>query len=149
MRLEASMLLGRIFSMRNMKYLLLGTLLLSMFSNWAFGQDTATLLGTVTDPSGSVVPNVTVTITSHATGVTKTAPTNDVGQYVFPSVQIGTYDMKASAQGFKAHETKGVVLNASDRVRMDFQMAVGANSETITVEATALNVQTDSGEQSS
>jgi len=132
-----------------MKYLLLGTLLLSMFSNWAFGQDTATLLGTVTDPSGSVVPNVTVTITSHATGVTKTAPTNDVGQYVFPSVQIGTYDMKASAQGFKAHETKGVVLNASDRVRMDFQMAVGANSETITVEATALNVQTDSGEQSS
>ena len=140
---------GSIFSMRNLKYLLLGTLLLSMFSNWAWSQDTATLLGTVTDPSGSVVPNVNVTITNHATGVTKTSSTNDVGQYVFPNVQIGTYDVKADAKGFKAHEAKGVVLNASDRVRMDFQMAVGANTETVTVEATALNVQTDSGEQSS
>jgi len=135
--------------MRKLKYLLLGTLLLGMFSNWALGQDTATLLGTVTDPSGSVVPNATVTITNPATGVTKTSTTNDVGQYVFPSTQIGTYELKATAQGFKAHETKGIVLNASDRVRMDFQMAVGATSETITVEATALNVQTDSGEQSS
>jgi len=132
-----------------MKYLLLGTLLLGMFSNWAFGQDTATLLGTVTDPSGSVVPNATVTITNPATGVARTSATNDVGQYVFPSVQIGTYELKATAQGFKAHETKGIVLNASDRVLMDFQMAVGAISETVTVEATALNVQTDSGEQSS
>jgi hypothetical protein len=138
-----------IFSMRNFKYLLLGTLLLGMFSNWALGQDTATLLGTVTDPSGSVVPNATVTITNPATGVTKTATTNDVGQYVFPSTQIGTYELKATAQGFKAHETKGIILNAADRVRMDFQMAVGAISETVTVEATALNVQTDSGEQSS
>ena len=138
-----------IFNIRNLKHLLLGTLLLGMFANWALGQDTATLLGTVTDPSGGVLPNVTVTITNPATGVTKATPTNDVGQYVFPGVQIGTYDLKATAQGFKAHETKRVVLNASDRVRMDFQMAVGANTETITVEATALNVQTDSGEQSS
>src|SRR6476661_2273384 len=96
----------------SLKYLLLGTLLLGMFSNWALGQDTATLLGTVTDPSGSVVPNATVTITNHATGVTKTSPTNDVGQYVFPSTQVGTYELKATAQGFKVHETKGVVLNA-------------------------------------
>src|SRR5438105_2128985 len=105
MRVEASMLRGRICSMRNMKYWLLGTLLLGMFSNWALGQDTATLLRTVTDPSGSVVPNVTVTITNPAIGVTKTSPTNDVGQYVFPSVQIGKYDLKAIAKGFKAHET--------------------------------------------
>src|SRR5262249_49717025 len=59
------------------------------------------------------------------------------------------YGIKANAKGFKAHEAKGVVLYASDRVRMDIQMAVGANTETVTVEATALNVQTDSGEQSS
>src|SRR5690242_9240591 len=111
--------------MQNLKHLLLSTLLLGMFSNWALGQDTATLLGTVTDASGSVVPNVTVAITNPATGVTKTASTNDVGQYVFPGVQIGTYEVKATAKGFKTHEAKGVVLNAADRVRMDFQMAVG------------------------
>jgi hypothetical protein len=135
--------------MRNVKFLLLSTLLLGMLSSWALGQETATLLGTATDPSGSVLPSVTVTITNNATGVTKTAPTNDVGQYVFPDVQIGTYDVNATIKGFKAHEAKGVVLNAADRVRMDFQMTVGATSETVTVEATALNVQTDSGEQSS
>lgn len=135
--------------MLNLKYLLLSTLLLGMFSNCALGQETATLLGTVTDPSGSVLPNVTVTIRNNATGVTKTASTNDVGQYAFPGVQIGNYDLKAEAKSFKTHEAKGVVLNATDRVRMDFQMAVGAYSETVTVEANALNVQTDSGEQSS
>jgi hypothetical protein len=135
--------------MRNLKHLLLSTLLLGVVSNFALGQETATLLGTVTDPSGGVLPNVTVTIRNNATGVTKTASTNDVGQYAFPSVQIGNYDLKAEAQSFKTHEAKGVVLNATDRVRIDFQMAVGAYSETVTVEATALNVQTDSGEQSS
>jgi len=93
--------------MRNVKYLLLSTLLLGMFSNWALRQDTATLLGTVSDSSDSVVPNVTVTITNHATGVAKTASTNNVGQYMVPGVQVGTYELKATAQGFKAHETKG------------------------------------------
>ena len=68
----------------------LGLLLVGL-SMSAFGQ-TATIVGTVTDPSGGVVPNVTVTITNTATGVAKTSPTNDVGQYVFPGVQIGTYD---------------------------------------------------------
>ncbi len=114
-----------------------------------FGQQAATIVGTVTDPSGAVVPNVTMTITNLATGVTKTTPTNEAGQYVFPDVQIGKYDVKVTAQGFKAQERKGVVLNANDRVRVDFQMQVGATTETVTVEAAAINVQTDSGEQSS
>ncbi len=114
----------------------------------AFGQ-TATIVGTVTDASGGVLPNVTITITNTATGVTKTSPTNDVGQYALPDVQIGTYDVTATAQGFKVQARTGVVVNATDRVRQDFQMAVGGSAETITVEATALHVQTDSGEQSS
>jgi hypothetical protein len=116
----------------------------------AFGQgESATLLGTVTDASGAVLPNVSVTITNTATGVTKTAVTNEAGAYIFPGIQIGTYDVKATAQGFKALAKNGVVLNATDRVRSDFQMTVGAVGETVTVEATALAVQTDSGEQSS
>ena len=112
----------------------------------AFGQ-TATIVGTVTDASGGVLPNVTIKITNTATGVTKTSPTNDVGQYALPDVQIGTYDVTATAQGFKVQARTGVVVNATERVRQDFQMAVGGSAETITVEATALHVQTDSGEQ--
>lgn len=120
------------------------------FSLLAFGQgQVATLLGTVTDPSGAILPNVTITITNTATGVTKTSVTNEAGAYTFPGLQIGTYEVKATAQGFKAETRTGVVLNAADRVRADFQMAVGSTTETITVEAAGLTVQTDSSEQSS
>ena len=115
----------------------------------AFGQGQAgTLLGTVTDASGALLPNVTITITNTATGVTKTSVTNAAGEYFFPGIQIGTYDVKATGQGFKAAVKNGVVLNATDRLRTDFQMTVGAVSETVTVEAAGLAVQTDSGEQS-
>src|SRR5215468_1398225 len=133
---------------KNLKYLLLIVLALVMLPSYAFGQS-ATIVGTVTDPSGAVIPNVTITVTNTATTVTQTFPTNDAGQYVVPDIAIGRYDVKASAAGFKLAERKGVVLNVNDRVRVDFQMTVGAASETVTVEGEALHVQTDSGEQSS
>ncbi|HXX16778.1 MAG TPA: carboxypeptidase-like regulatory domain-containing protein, partial [Candidatus Eremiobacteraceae bacterium] len=87
----------------------------------ASGQE-ATLVGTVTDPSGSVVPNVTITITNVKTGAIRSLTTNDVGQYVAPNLSIGTYDVKAEASGFKVEESHGVVLNVNDRIRVDFSM---------------------------
>src|SRR5438034_75779 len=130
--------------------LMLLSALLAFASIQAFGQGQAgTLLGTVTDTSGAVLPNVTVNITNTATGVTKTSVTNDAGAYVFPGIQIGKYNVKATAQGFKAVDRNDVVVNATDRVREDFQMAVGSVGETITVEASNQALQTDSGEQSS
>jgi Carboxypeptidase regulatory-like domain/TonB-dependent Receptor Plug Domain len=109
----------------------------------------ATIVGTVTDPSGSVVPNVTITITNVKTGVSRSLNTNDVGQYVAPGLTIGIYDLKAEASGFKVEESKGVTLNVNDRIRVDFQMKMGTKAETISVESNALRVQTDSSEQSS
>ena len=113
----------------------------------AFGQD-ATIVGTVTDPSSSVIPNVKVTVTNTETGLTRTIQTSDSGQYVFPELKIGHYDVKAEAAGFKTAEQKGIVLQVLDRTRLDFQMQLGGAQETITVEANAVRVQTDSGEQS-
>lgn len=109
----------------------------------------ATLVGTVTDPSGGVVPNVTITITNIQTGAVRTLATNEAGQYVVPSLPIGKYNLKAEASGFKVEENKGVVLNTNDRVRVDFQMKVGTKAEVVSVEANALAVQADSSEQSS
>jgi len=117
------------------------------FSASTFAQQ-ATIVGTVTDPSGAVVPNVNVTITNTDTGVSRTIPTNDAGQYVAPDLPIGHYNIKASASGFKVAEQKGIALTVGDRIRVDFQMQMGAAQETVTVEATALHVQTDSSEQS-
>jgi Carboxypeptidase regulatory-like domain len=114
----------------------------------AFGQE-ATIVGTVTDPTGAVIPKVTITITSEATLHVRTLATNEAGQYVAPDLPIGKYDVKAEASGFLMKASKGVVLNVSDRVRVDFQMQVGTNAQTVTVEADAVHVQTDSGEQQS
>lgn len=108
----------------------------------------ATIVGTVTDPSAAVVPNVSVSITNTDTGLARVFTTNDAGQYVAPDLQIGHYNIKATSNGFKSSETKQVVLTVGDRVRVDFQLQVGTATETITVEAAAVHVQTDSGEQS-
>jgi hypothetical protein len=109
----------------------------------------ATIVGTVTDPSGSVVPNVSVTILNVKTGVTRTLSTNDDGQYVAPGLPIGTYNLKATASGFKVEESAGIVLNVNDRVRVDFKMEMGTKAETVTVESNAVAVQADSSEISS
>ncbi len=108
----------------------------------------ATVIGTVTDPSGSVIANVKITITNIETGLTRTLTTSDSGQYAVPELAIGHYDVKAEAAGFKTAEQKGIVLQVGDRTRLDFQMQLGGAQETITVEANAVRVQTDSGEQS-
>ena len=109
----------------------------------------ATIVGTVTDPSGGVIANVAVTIINEQTSATRTIATNSVGQYVAPGLPIGSYDLKAEALGFKVVESKGVVLNNDDRVRVDFQMQLGTHSETAVVESIAVSIQADSGEQSS
>jgi hypothetical protein len=113
----------------------------------AFAQS-GTIVGTVTDPSGAAMPNVKVTATNTDTSWTRTVPANDSGQYVLPDIQIGHYNIKAEASGFKVAEQKDVVLTVGDRLRIDFAMKVGTSTETITVEANTISVQSDSGEVS-
>src|SRR5262252_7889657 len=138
---------GGLFRFRNLKYLPFFFLLLCLIPAASYAQ-TATLVGTVTDPSGAVMPNVNVTVTNPATGWTRTIPTNDAGQYVVADVQIGHYNIKAEASGFKVAEQKDVNVQVGDRLRIDFQMTVGTSSETVTVEANTIAVQADSGELS-
>ena len=110
----------------------------------------ATIVGTVADPSGAVVPNVAILVTNVDTGATRSLVTNDLGQYVVPGLPIGKYDLAAKAtSGFKVEESKGVVLNVNDRVRVDFQMKLGRVAEVSVVESNPVAVQADSGEQSS
>src|SRR6266702_6211292 len=65
----------------------------------ASGQQ-ATVVGTVTDPVGAVIPNATITATAVSTGLGRTATTTDAGQYVLPDLPIGLYNVKAEASGF-------------------------------------------------
>src|SRR5215469_13580684 len=109
----------------------------------------ATLVGTVTDQTGALVPRVSVTVTNIHTGVVRISLTNSVGQYVGFALPVGTYNVKAESSGFEAQESRGVVLNVNDRVRVDFQLKIGSRVEPVLVESTAIRVQADSGERSS
>ena len=121
--------------------------LLVVFAAQGFAQE-ATILGTVTDPTGAAVPNATITITNNETGVTRTLPSNGDGQYVAPDLHIGPYTIRVNATGFKAAEQKGITLSVGDRSRIDFKLQVGSAQEQVTVEANAVAVQTDTGEVS-
>jgi hypothetical protein len=113
-----------------------------------FAQE-ATVVGTVTDPTGATVPGAMIRISNNDTGVNQQFPTNAAGEYVAPSLHIGRYTVRAEAAGFKSVEHKDVVLQVGDRDRVDFQLEVGAATEQVTVEAAPVAVQADSSEVSS
>jgi hypothetical protein len=114
----------------------------------SFAQE-ATILGTITDPSGAAIPDVKITLTNTDTGISSTATASSDGQYVAPDLHIGHYIVRAVAGGFKNAEQKGITLQVGDRARVDFKLQVGNVQETITVEANPVAVQTDTGEVSS
>ncbi len=108
----------------------------------------ATVVGTVTDSTGAAVPNVKITLTNIETGQVRTLTTNEVGQYIAPGLHIGHYTVRAEGAGFKVAERKDLVLNVGDRDRVDIQLQIGQTQETVTVEATGITVQADTGEVS-
>jgi hypothetical protein len=122
-------------------------LLLTACSFVASAQE-ATIVGTITDASGATVPNVAITITNTQTGQARHLTTNGAGQYVAADLQIGHYSIRAEMPGFKASEQKDVPLNVGDRSRVDFRLEIGSTQENVNVEATAVAVQTDTGEVS-
>ena len=108
----------------------------------------ATIVGTVTDPSGAAVPNAAITVTNVETGQVRSLTSSGDGQFVVPDLHIGRYSVRAQGAGFKVVEQKDVVLNVNDRARVDFKLQVGSTSEQVTVEAAAIAVQADNGEVS-
>jgi hypothetical protein len=104
---------------------------------------TADVLGTVTDSSGAVVSNAKVILTNTATNDSRTAQSNDQGEYLFTFLKPGRYTVRVESATFKAF-VGTVTVSAGDRARVDAQMQVGAVGETVEVEATTPLLQTDS-----
>jgi hypothetical protein len=102
------------------------------------------LVGTVTDSSGSVVPNVAVTVTNVDTQVVTRSVTNAEGAYYLPFLNVGNYRLYMEALGFKRYERSGLVLNAGEDPRVDVKLEVGAVGETVSVTASAPLLSTDS-----
>jgi hypothetical protein len=111
----------------------------------------ATVSGTVKDPTGASVPSAKVTITNQATKGTRTVDTNDAGIFVAPDIEQGVYDVSIEKAGFKKLIRSGVVIDPQDRLGLgELTLQVGAPTETITVaeDAGQLEMQTQSGERS-
>src|SRR5665213_788332 len=105
---------------------------------------TGALTGTITDPTGAVVPNVIVTLTSTATNQVRTANTGADGTYKFSLLPPGTYRVRFAAAGFKTSEVGGVNINVTETPTLDRALEVGAQTDQVTVEASAETIQTAS-----
>lgn len=93
--------------------------------------------GTVTDPSGAVMPGVELSLTSLQRDRTVKTVTNSEGLYSFPNLEPGNYELKAAAQGFRNYVQKGITLNVNQLVRQDVKMEVGSDVQSVEVEANA------------
>src|SRR5262249_12920461 len=109
-----------------------------LFALTLSAQTTSTsILGTVTDPSGAAVANATVSALNVNTGIeTKTISTAS-GDYTIPLLDVGEYDVTVISPGFKPETRKGVRLQVNEKVRADFQLQVGSQTERVTVTAEA------------
>ena len=111
---------------------------------------TGQLGGTVTDSTGAVLPGVTVVAKNVNTNATRETLTGARGEFLFPDLLAGTFDLTASLEGFKTYEQKGIVVNSTDRVQLRaISLDVGGLTETISVQAEAVQVQTTSGARQS
>ncbi|HVB40265.1 MAG TPA: carboxypeptidase-like regulatory domain-containing protein, partial [Terriglobales bacterium] len=110
---------------------------------------TSTIVGTVVDSSGAVVPGATVKLTNVANGVVRTASSGQDGVFHFPNLAAHTYNATVSANGFQAKTITGIILGASStRDLGKVAMTVGNVSQEVTVTAAATPIQTSSSEVS-
>ena len=103
----------------------------------------ATLTGTVTDPQKAIVPGATVVVTNEGTNVSQELVTNDAGLFTAPLLPAGTYSITVTLSGFAPFKRSGIVLNATETVRVPVELSVGAVGQTIEVSAESPLLQTD------
>ncbi len=129
---------------------LLGLVLLLCVAPLALAQGLSgsTLRGVVKDSTGGLVANASVKLISSRSGSEREVKTNDEGTYVFTAVEPGLYTLRVEATGFKAHQQTEFTLSPSDTRNLDISLEAGAPTETVTVTADAVPIQTDTGERS-
>jgi hypothetical protein len=110
---------------------------------------TGAISGTVTDPTGAVVPNVSITLTHLETGTTASATSGPDGLYSFQNLRAADYDLKASASGFRDYLQRAVSVGIDQRVRVDIRLELGTAVETVEVTAAASTINYDTAEVSS
>src|ERR1035438_4991811 len=149
--MKSTMNKGVIYMVRNARRTLVALMVAAALSICAFAQDNGSMAGTVKDSKGGVIPDATVTVVDQARANRRSVNTGPEGNFMFPELDPGTYNISVQAKGFKKSETTNVVLPVSSRISVgDIILEVGSLTDTITVEANAgsIQIQADSGERS-
>lgn len=111
----------------------------------ARAQGYGSIAGTVTDPSGAVLANVSVIATASQTGVQTKAVTNAQGEFTFPTLLPTQYTISVSATGFQAYKRPDVLLQANQALTVNIKLAVGSTTQTVSVSAAPPQVNTTNG----
>lgn len=101
------------------------------------------ITGTITDPSGAVVPKATVAVLNEETNVSAESKTNDTGDYTVPYLPTGRYTVRVKADGFRTYQKTGIALAGATTVRADAVLSTGSVDTTVEVKADALALQTE------
>jgi hypothetical protein len=131
----------RLFELFVITALLLGTLPLTAVAQSLISGD---VTGIVSDPSGAVVPNATVTIKNNGNGHTQTTTSNASGVYRFSLLSPGSYTVTATAQGFQ-NTSQPATVTVGQAITLNLQLAIGSSSQTVEVTAEAGVVQAQNG----
>src|SRR6478735_1455644 len=107
---------------------------------FASAQVGGTLSGVVKDPSGGVIPGVTVTATNTVLGTTFTTVTDTQGLYSFPKLAVGRYDVTLQIEGFKPQKHAGIQMDADSALQLNATLELGEQSETVNVTVNAVRV---------
>ena len=92
---------------------------------------TATILGTVKDSTGAVIPQAAVTVRNTETGLARTAESGGDGSFRFPALPVGTYEIRAERPGFRTEVRSGVTLAVGQEASINFLLAVGAIEQSV------------------
>ncbi|MBV8904048.1 MAG: TonB-dependent receptor, partial [Acidobacteriia bacterium] len=123
--------------------------LVSLAASVALAQtDRGTITGTVSDPAGAVVANATVEAKNTESGAVYQAATSSTGNFTLAQLPVGTYELDVAASGFKRYVRPGIIVEVAGTVRVDAALQVGSATESITIEAEAPLLKTESGELS-
>ena len=115
-------------------------------SSWLNAQlatTTATLSGVVTDPTGAVMPKVTVTVASPEKGINRTVTTDGGGRYSFNQLPPATYSLTVKGRSFQSYQQNGIFLNAAQTATQNVTLTIGAETQSVVVTADASQLNTD------
>src|SRR5215472_2651762 len=147
-RKERNMVRSRVIRLRSFgRFIIAIVAPIALGTSLVFAQtSTATILGTVRDTSGALVPGVSITVKHTESGLTRTAVSSERGGYNVPLLPVGGYEITTTMPGFKQEVRSGINLVVGQEAVVDLTLEVGANAEQVTVseEAPLVNTTTSS-----